>query len=363
LRQKLQEKHPQKINLDLFEQSIKSEYTRVVYTTCLKKYFEFPGSSKFINMTDTRKIEDHITDFITSMKKEGKSFRAIYNYVSAICKYYRMKRVSLDTKHIREYLPEFKKSKKNRPYEYEEIRRLLDIADERMRTVILLLASTGMRIGAIPGLRLRNIEKVEIDAATSIYKIMVYEGFKEEYITFTTPECTVAIDSYLKMRERYDEKLNTNSFVIREQFDVRDPFAISKCKEVKANTLTGKLIDLAVRAGIRQKEVLEGKPHGTIRNDVPIAHGFRKFFTTQLVKSDVKSELRWLLEGHNLRANDPAYVRTQEEDLLEQYQKGIDNLTIDPANRLQRSVETLKIDKSRIDMLEAKIQKLERRNR
>jgi integrase len=363
LQQKLQEKHPQKINLDLFEQSIKSEYTRVVYTTCLKKYFEFPGSSKFINMTDTRKIEDHITDFITSMKKEGKSFRAIYNYVSAICKYYRMKRVSLDTKHIREYLPEFKKSKKDRPYEYEEIRRLLDIADERMRTVILLLASTGMRIGAIPGLRLRNIEKVEIDAATSIYKIMVYEGFKEEYITFTTPECTVAIDSYLKMRERYGEKLNTNSFLIREQFDVRDPFAISKCKEVKANTLTGKLIDLAVRAGIRQKEVLEGKPHGTIRNDVPIAHGFRKFFTTQLVKSDVKSELRWLLEGHNLKANDPAYIRTQEEDLLEQYQKGIDNLTIDPANRLQRTVETLKIEKSRIDGLEAKIQKLERKYR
>ena len=33
---------------------------------------------------------------------------------------------------------------------HEEIHRLLDIADERMRTVILLLASTGMRIGAIP---------------------------------------------------------------------------------------------------------------------------------------------------------------------------------------------------------------------
>jgi integrase len=361
MQQKLMQKQDKTINL--FEQSIKSEYTRRVYTTCLKKYFEFPGSSKFINMTDTRKIEDHITDFITSMKKEGKSFRAIYNYVSAICKYYRMKRVSLDTKHIREYLPEFKKSKKDRPYEYEEIRRLLDIADERMRTVILLLASTGMRIRAIPGLRLRNIEKVEIDAATSIYKIMVYEGFKEEYITFTTPECTVAIDSYLKMRERYGEKLNTNSFVIREQFDVRDPFAISKCKEVKANTLTGKLIDLAVRAGIRQKELLEGKPHGTIRNDVPIAHGFRKFFTSQLVKSDLKSELRWLLEGHNLKANDPAYVRTQEEDLLEQYQKGIDNLTIDPDNRLKRTVETLKIEKSRIDGLEAKIQKLERKYR
>ena len=347
--------------MDLFAQSIKSEYTAKVYKTCLKKYLGFPGSSKFIDSTDTRKIEDHITDFITSMKKEGMSFSAIYNYVSAICKYYRMNRVSLDTKHIREYLPEYKKPKKDRAYQHEEIRRLLDIADERMRTVVLLLASTGMRIGAIPDLRLRNIEKVEIDAATSIYKITVYEGFKEEYITFTTPECTLAIDSYLKMRERYCEKLNSNCFIIREQFDVRDPFAISKCKAVRANTLTQKLIDLAVRAGLRRKEVLEGKPHGTIRFDVPIAHGFRKFFTTQLVKSDLKTEYRWLLEGHNLRANDPSYVRTQEEDLLEQYKKGIDNLTIDPSNRLQRTIQTLKIEKSRVDIMERQVAEMQKK--
>jgi hypothetical protein len=195
-------------------------------------------------------------------------------------------------------------------------------------------------------------------------KITVYEGFNQEYITFTTPECTTAIDNYLEMRQRYGEKLTNEAFLIREQFDIRDQFVISKCRGMKANTLTGKLIDLAERAGIRQKEVLSVEKHrGTIRKDVPIAHGFRKFFTTQLVKSDVKSELRWLLEGHNLKANDSNYVRTEEEDLLEQYQKGIDNLTIDPANRLQRTVEVLKIDKSRIDMLEAKIQKLERKHR
>jgi hypothetical protein len=40
---------------------------------------------------------------------------------------------------------------------------------------------------------------------------------------------------------------------------------------------------------------------------------------------------------------------------LQEYEKAIDNLTIDPANRLQRTVEILKIEKSRIDMLEAKI--------
>ena len=62
----------------------------------------------------------------------------------------------------------------------------------------------------------------------------------------------------------------------------------------------------------------------------------------------VRTTLLVKTSRHNLKANDPAYVKIQEEDLLEEYQKGIDNLTIDPANWLQRTVEVLKIEKSRI---------------
>jgi hypothetical protein len=124
--QKLVHKQPKKINLnlELFEESITSEFTRKVYTTCLKIYFHFPGPSKFIqceHTTDVRKVEDHIINFVITMKKEGKGFSGIKNYVTAIYKYYRTKRVYLNTKHINEYLPEFKKSKKDRPYTHEEI--------------------------------------------------------------------------------------------------------------------------------------------------------------------------------------------------------------------------------------------------
>ena len=146
--------------IKLFEQSIRSEYTKKVYLTCLRKYFEFPASikNKIFDETDSRKVEDNIIDFVISLKKKGKGFGAIHNYVSAICKYYRTKRVILDTKGISEYLPEFRKSKKDRGYTHEEIQRLLDVADERMRAVILLLTSTGMRVGAIPGLKISNLE-------------------------------------------------------------------------------------------------------------------------------------------------------------------------------------------------------------
>ncbi len=170
-----------------------------------------------------------------------------------------------------------------------------------------------------------------------------------------------ASDNYLKMRERYGEKLNPNSYLIREQFDVRDPLTTSKCREVKAITISRNLINLAERSGIRQKEVLPvGKHRATIRKDVPIAHGFRKFFTSQLVEADLKTELRWLLEGHNLKGNDSHYIRTTEKRLQEEYEKAIDNLTIDPANRLQRKVETLTIEKSRLDKIEQKMRRIEK---
>jgi hypothetical protein len=113
--------------------------------------------------------------------------------------------------------------------------------------------------------------------------------------------------------------------------------------------------------GIRQKEILDvGKNRATIRKDIPIAHGFRKFFTTQLIEADLKTELRWLLEGHNLKANDSHYIRTTEKRLQQEYEKATDNLTIDPANRLQRKVETLTIEKSRVDKLEEKIRRIEK---
>ena len=69
------------------------------------------------------------------------------------------------------------------------------------------------------------------------------------------------------------------------------------------------------------------------------------------------------MEGHSLKGNDSNYVRVSDKRLQEEYEKAIDNLTIDPSNRQKREIQILKIEKSRIDNLEAKIQKLERRHR
>ena len=60
------------------------------------------------------------------------------------------------------------------------------------------MASTGMRVGAIPDLKMKHL---------SGNKIIVYENTNEEYYAFYTPECNTIIQQYLNYRTRSGEKL------------------------------------------------------------------------------------------------------------------------------------------------------------
>ena len=57
--------------IKLFDQSIRSEHTKKVYLFCLRKYFEFPATEKFLVETDAKKIEDNVINFVIYLKKQG----------------------------------------------------------------------------------------------------------------------------------------------------------------------------------------------------------------------------------------------------------------------------------------------------
>jgi len=71
---------------------------------------------------------------------------------------------------------------RDRGYTHEEIQRILDFSDQRIKTAFLMLASIAMRVGALRSLKVGDLEKID-----DVYKIRVYTGDKEEYTTFTTP--------------------------------------------------------------------------------------------------------------------------------------------------------------------------------
>ena len=65
------------MSLSLFLDSIKSEETRKHQSIYLHKYFEFAGS-------DLDNAESKIIQFISELKKRGKSHGAIQNYLAPI---------------------------------------------------------------------------------------------------------------------------------------------------------------------------------------------------------------------------------------------------------------------------------------
>ena len=64
------------------------------------------------------------------------------------------------------------------------------------------------------------------------------------------------------------------------------------------------------------------------------------------------------LSDQNKLGNDSNYVRVSEKSLLQAYEKGIDNLTIDPANRQKREIRALKIKRNELELLTADVAEL-----
>jgi len=146
------------------------------------------------------------------------------------------------------------------------------------------------------------------------------------------------------MRTRCGENLREDSPLLREQFDIKDQFQIRKARPSTVWMIKWKIVDLQKRLVIRTK-------------DVATTHGFRKFFTTQLINAKVNPEIREMLLGHKIGLAS-CYYRPTEEEMYAEYEKAIDNLTIDPSQRLQKKVDLLTIEKSKVDLALLKIEEM-----
>jgi integrase len=252
-----------------------------------------------------------------------------------------MNDVDLPWYKISKYLGEYISIVKDRAYTREEIRQILTKADERMRVVVLLLASTGMRISAIPDLTIRSLAKIE---EYSLYQIKVYEGTSDEYYCFCSKECTIAIDSYLLYRSRFGEQLTPDSPLIREQFRPSDLFRIKNPKKLSYRTMGNNLDNLLIKSGVHNvvhiTEGGGGPHHGRERKLIARSNGFRKFVITNMIRAKVDFVSREMLVGHNTGL-DKSYYRPGTNELLSEYLKILDLVTIDEENRLKITVEEL----------------------
>jgi integrase len=357
--QRYQEKHEVCSLLKLFSASFKSKETARAYDYHLKRYcndlIPVQDPSSLLTLTQ-KEAEDTLIQFIITKKELGMSSSALNNYVAAVAKFYLINDKPINISRVNRFMPEPLKVKKDRGYQPEEILKVLELANERTRALILLLSSTGVRLGSISDLTMDELED-----KGDIYKVIVYRNTRQEYVTYCTPEAKKALDTYFEIRRRDREVITEKSPVIREQYNRQSPLSIQYPRHTTKAALSRILEDIIERAGLRTIQHREGAGgSATCRKDVMLAHGFRKFFNTQLVTARINPLIKELLMGHLHVGLESSYYRPQLEDIQMEYEKAIDLLTVDPSNRLRKKVEKLEVEKTQIQALALELEKVKK---
>jgi len=251
---------------------------------------------------------------------------------------------------IRRLLPPQKKRSGSKAYTTEQVRKVLDFTPNiRNKAIIHFIAASGVRIGALPDLKIRHTREMPLGCKS----VTIYSDEKEEYTAFLTSEASKALDAYLEKRSRDGEQLKPDSPLFRQNYQI----GIAKPKPLARVSIQA-IIDRALRrAGLRF-----GKD-GT-RRDIQLDHGFRKRWNTIVKTTDgMKIILAEKMFGHSTPTIplDETYVDPTIDNLFEEYKKAIPELTIDDSERLRIRNNVLEKDKSELEKSDVAIKQLEKK--
>jgi integrase len=302
-------------------------------------------------------LEKQLILFINHQKerieKEGISPSTIPNYFKAAKLFCQSSHLSskVEWKLVSKALPKAFNSAEDRAPTLEEIQKLLRYPDKRIKPLVLILVSSGIRIGAFETLKWKHITPIA-STNNEVAKILVYPGDREQYYSFLTPEAYSSVKDWMNYRSQCGEIITKDSYVIRDIWEKGDDEGASN-----PNVLSQPAITRLLNRAWQAEKVRPRLQKGEKRHEFKTAHGFRKYFKTQAEQARIPSIKIEMLMGHSLGVSD-SYAKFTEDQLLEDYLKIIDFLTIDQnlvlvSNGLHKQAE----------YMERKMKEMEERHR
>ena len=303
-----------------FMSTVKSEETKKMYKIYIKYFEDFAG----ISLPELLKLsveqnQNIIINYIVMMKEKGLSTSSIKGRVAPISSFLQLNDIVLNIKKMSKFYPEAKKTVSDKAYTKDDLRAMLNVAKPRMRVMVLIYSSTGIRKSALLGLKLKHIKKIR---EFNLYKFTIYENTKDMYTTFCTPESAKAIDEYLQYREQAGEAITKESYLVRNDFGKSNDESIKNPQPITEKNINTVFRQVLIRANLRNEHENQYE-----RRDKSMFHAFRKFFNTTLVNSNVSHLVKELLMGHSVGL-DGSYYRPNEQTILNEYYKAIPSLTI-----------------------------------
>lgn len=172
-----------------FINAIKSPATRNKYSYLLEEYLKYlqinkdkdtSSSLDSLLSKNVKTIENEIIKYIIFLKENKKlSYSSLNTKLAAIYLFYTMNDIIINRKKLGKYLGEHVKTVKDRGYNIEEIKKIVDSCNLKYKIAVTIMTSCGCRIGAIPNL---TISSLKYHDKYQLYQIIFYENTKEDTI-------------------------------------------------------------------------------------------------------------------------------------------------------------------------------------
>ncbi len=262
----------------LFVYAIRTQITRDYYLRRLRTFFDFIKllpNAKIQNRCNhfaTVAIKDNdwrfgkIISFLQFQKErvERKEITAatLYNFVKALKLFCEMSDVPVSWKKITRGLPKVRRFADDRAPTIEEIRKMIEYPDRRMKAIISTMASSGIRLGAWDYLRWKDIKPIMKEGRTVAAKVTVYAGDEEEYFTFISPEAFYELEKWINYRQEAGEVMDKNTWVMRQLWNTKEGYyhgVVTEPIKLKSSGIK-RLIERSLwTQGIRKKSDINRK--------------------------------------------------------------------------------------------------------
>ena len=283
----------------------------------------------------------------------------IKNYYKATKLFCEMNDLTLNWKKISRGIPRGRDAANDRIPTIEEIRKLIEYPDRRIKPIIYTMISSGIRIGAWDTLQWKHITPFKNNNGEVIAaKLIVYPHDQEEYFCFITPEAYISLKEWMDFRAEYGEKITGESWVMR---DIWQTTNVTYGAKWGLATLPRKLHSSAIKRLIEralwEQGIRKPLPKGTNRHEWKAAHGFRKYYKTKAEQLMRPANVE-LTMGHDIGVS-KSYYKPSEREILEDYVKAVEILSIyiEGNKELENRVKELTEKQDEIEYVKFKYEK------
>jgi integrase len=223
----------------VFLYAVKSPESKRQYPRRFKMFLDFLGfdgslkeqAKEFLRNAkqDPEWVQNSLIQFVSYHNDRAKrgeiSVSTIPNYYRATKLFCEMNDIVLGWKKIARGMARVRKAANDRAPTLEEIQRLIEYPDRRIKPIVYTTVSSGIRIGAWDYLQWKHVlPMINAEGEIVAARLLVYAGDPEEYYSFITPEAYNSLKDWMDFRSSYGENISGESWVMRDIWQTTNNF-------------------------------------------------------------------------------------------------------------------------------------------